>query len=111
MSTLYSEEEIVASVSRLTRTRLWSFVEAEAVLPVRSEQGQQFRAADRARLELLCDLCEDFGLEDEALALVVSVIDQLHAARADLHALAEAVAAEPAEVRQRLGQAVLARRR
>ncbi len=110
MSTLYSEDEIVASVTRLTRTRLVSFVEAEAVVPLRSEQGPRFRAADRARIELLCDLCEDFGLEDEALALVVSVIDQLHAARADLRALTEAVAAEPDEVRRRLGLAVLARR-
>jgi chaperone modulatory protein CbpM len=104
-----TEEETIAAVARLTRVRLSAFVRAEAVRPVVAGGRTGFTQVDIARLELLCDLTEGFDLEDDALGLVVSLIDQLHAARADLAALAAAISDEPPETRRRLAVA-LARR-
>jgi chaperone modulatory protein CbpM len=106
MSDRFTEDEAIAAVPRLTRTRLSAFVEAEVVIPSRGEEGLVFRHIDIARLELMCELCEEFDLDAEALALVGVLIDQLHAARRDLRALAEALADEPPEIHARLGAAL-----
>lgn len=60
-------------------------------------------------MELLCDLCDDFDLEGDALGMVISLIDQLCATRRDLHALAGAIADELAETRARIAATVLKR--
>jgi chaperone modulatory protein CbpM len=106
MVEIYSEEETIATVTRLTRTRLSAFVSAEAVLPAAGERGRCYTRVDIARLELLCDLSDGFSLDDDALGLVVTLVDRLHAAQADLAALAAAIAEEPAETRRRLAAAL-----
>lgn len=102
----YSEADVLLAVPRLTRTRLTAFIEAEVVVPLQAEAGQVFRQIDIVRMELLCELSDEFDLEADALGVVISLIDQLHAARRDLRAIARAVAAEPPEVRARIGAAL-----
>ena len=102
MTVWFSETHVVATVERLTEARLRVFVEAGCVVPVESEGGPVFAEADLARLELLCELWEDFGLEEEALALVMSLIDQVHGLRHEMRCLARAVETEPEEVRARI---------
>lgn len=110
MTGFVTEDDLIAAVPRLTRSRLNAFVEAEIVIPVRSDRGQMFRSLDRARAELACDLAEDFALHGDALGLVLSLVDQLHGVRAELRAVLAALAAEPEEVRQRIAdKAVLVR--
>lgn len=101
----YSERMVVATVERLTVARLRRLVAADCVAPALSEDGPAYTDSDVARLELLCDLAEDFDLDDDALGLVLSLIDQLHGVRHELRILAEAVAAEPEEVRERIRSA------
>lgn len=110
MTDLFSEDEAVAMVARLTRPRLASFVEARIVMPVRSERGPVYRRLDIVRMELLCELSEGFDLEDDALGVVISLIDQLHGVRAELRAVVDAIAHEPPEVRERVRQIVRAAR-
>lgn len=109
-----TEDEVIATVAGLTRTRLVVFVETEIVVPLRRADeevsGLVFRQDDVARMQVLCNLAEDLDLDDAALAVVVALIDKLHAARQDLLAIARAVAAEPPDVRARIGAAVLHRR-
>lgn len=111
MAVFYTEDEIVAEVTRLTRVTFLRYVEAEVIRPVRTEAGPRFRAVDVARLELICDLAGEYDLDDDALALIVSLTDQLHAARADFRTLADAVAAEETEIRARIASTFLAHRR
>ncbi|MFV0512198.1 MAG: hypothetical protein ACK5MY_00990 [Jhaorihella sp.] len=111
MTGLVTEEELVATVPRLTRTRLLAFVEAELIVPVGSERGPLYRQIDRARAELACDLAEDFDLHEDALGMVLSLLDQLHGVRAELRAVLGALDAEPPEVRQRIGKTLFGARR
>lgn len=110
MTGLYSEDQIITLVARLTHTQLAAFVEAEVVVPVLSESGPVFRQIDIARLELLCDLAEQFDLAVDAIGIVISLVDQLHGVRAELRAVLEAIAAEQTPVRERIGDAMLAAR-
>jgi chaperone modulatory protein CbpM len=110
MRARYSESETVATVERLTVTRLRTYVAAECLAPVEREGALEFSDADLARLELLSDLSESFDLDEEALGLVMSLIDQIHGLRAELRALGEAVGAEPEDVRARIRTTYRSRR-
>ncbi len=107
MTDFLSEADTILAVTRLTNSRLQAFISAEVMVPVHSPDGPRFGPADLARLELLCDLAEHFDLADDGLGVVMSLIDQLHATRQRLHAVARALAAEPVEVRHRVGVRVL----
>ena len=102
MSARYSEEQAVTAVRRLTASRLRRFVRADCVRPTHTSDGPAFTEVDLARLELLCELAEDFDLDEDALAVVLSLIDQLHGVRHELRALALALAEEPPEVQERV---------
>ncbi len=106
MSERYTEDETVNAVSRLTRAQLHTFIELEIVSPIQTTQGFVYRQVDLVRLELLCELAEDFELEDDALGVVISLIDQLHSARNNLRTVLTAIEAEPKEVRTRIGAAL-----
>ena len=107
MNDFLSEANTVVAVTRLTHSRLQAFISAEVIVPVHSPDGPLFGPADLARLELLCDLAEHFDLADDGLGVVMSLIDQLHAARQQLHAVARALEAEPVEVRHRIGVRIM----
>lgn len=98
MTDLFTEADVVATVTRLTHTQLGHFVQSDLVRPQRGEGGYVFRRVDIARLELLCDLSQDLDLDETALGIVVSLIDQLHAARQDVAALKRAIGALPPDV-------------
>lgn len=110
MSRVYSETEIVARVEGLTVTRLRAFVAAECVAPDEREGRLVFREEDIARVRLLSELAEDFDLDPEASALVVSLVDQIHGLRVALRQLGEAIGAEPDTVRGRVRARLAARR-
>lgn len=102
MKGFFSEDEVVIRVTRLTRVQLVRFVEADFIKPQRHSDGYVFNAIDIARLELLCDLSQDVGLDETALGIVISLIDQLHAARQDLAAIARVIDALPVDLRSRI---------
>lgn len=105
MSARYTEKQAVLAVRRLTTSRLRSFVRADCVRPTETAEGIAFTDADLARLELLCELAEEFDLDEDALGIVLSLIDQLHGVRLELRGLAHALAEEPPEVQERVRRA------
>lgn len=106
MTEHYREDDVITRVSRLTRPQLVRFVEVDLVRPERDERGLVFRRIDIARLELLCDLSQDLDLDETALGIVTSLLDQLHAARQDLATVARAIDALPADVRSHIAAAL-----
>jgi chaperone modulatory protein CbpM len=106
MSGHYSEDETVAAVARLTQAQLQTFVKLEIVQPLHTKGGVAYRQVDLVRLELLCELSEDFDLQDDALSVVISLIDQLHGVRSELRTVLAVLAAEPKEVQVRIGAAL-----
>ncbi|WP_340107434.1 hypothetical protein [Pikeienuella sp. HZG-20] len=108
MKDRFSEDEVITTVERLTRSQLVRFIEVEFVKPQKEGGGYVFRRIDIARLELLCDLSEDFEMDETALEVVISLIDQLHGARRDLLAMARAIDALPPDLRTRVEAALRA---
>lgn len=110
MTGLLSEDEVITAVARLTRTQLVGFVNARVVTPMQSDKGPVYGRLDLVRIELLCELSEEFDLDDDALGIVISLVDQLHGVRAELRAVVDAIAREPEDVGVRLRKAVRAAR-
>jgi chaperone modulatory protein CbpM len=111
MTEVFTEAQTLTRVSRLTETRLTAYIEAGAVRPAQAETGPVFEPVDLARLELLSDFAELYDMEPEALAVVIAIIDQLHAARRDRNALLNAIRAETREVQERVAFALARARR
>ena len=103
MTTYFSRNQTIAAVPGLSKPLLAAFLDADLVQPTASATGVVFRAYDLARLELLCDLADQFDLQADALGVVIALIDQLHDTRRHLHAMAEAMEPEPEELRARVG--------
>ncbi|WBU54661.1 hypothetical protein [Paracoccus sp. SCSIO 75233] len=100
--TRYTAEELIAAIEELTPPRLTHYVEMRMVQPVISDAGETYREVDRARVQLLCNLTEDYGLQDDALHMVMSVLDEMHGLRGEMQALMSALAEEPDETRERI---------
>lgn len=101
----FTEHDVLATVDRLTVTRLRAWIDSGCVRPRTEVGGPAFTEADLARLELLCALQDDLSLEDETLPLVLSLIDQIHGLRRALRRLGRAVEQQPESVRDDVARA------
>jgi chaperone modulatory protein CbpM len=75
--------------SHLDAPTLNAWIEAEWLAPVTGQKTFLFSEADLARARLIQDLRLDFGVNDEGIAIVLHLLDQLHGLRCllrDIHA-------------------------
>lgn len=98
----YSLQETLSAVPDLTAEQLQRYISVGVMHPVQSDNGPLFREVDLARLNLLSDLSEGYHLDEEALGLVMSLLDQLHGLRGDMRAMLDALSREPVETRDRI---------
>ena len=76
--------------SHLDTPTLDAWMEAEWLLPLASGRTFNFSDADLARARLIRNLEVDFGVNDEGIAIVLHLLDQLHGLRClvrDIHAM------------------------
>lgn len=99
-------ETLVETVAALQTADLEQWIADELVAPERHAGTYVFAEAECARVRLLATLRYDLEVEPESLPVVLSLVDQLYDARANLRALSSAVAAQPDEVRARILAAV-----
>ena len=102
MTEIYSRAETIARVDLLTEARLDKFLRADVITPVHVADGIAFRTVDLVRMELMCELTEHFDIAEDALGIVMSLIDQLHATRSDLQAVMSVLENEEDDVRARV---------
>jgi chaperone modulatory protein CbpM len=79
---------------------LQAWIEQRWVKPARTASGYAFDEADEARIALIRELKDAFLVNDDTLAVVLSLLDQLYATRRILRRVEEAVAALPDPVRR-----------
>jgi chaperone modulatory protein CbpM len=99
---MISESELVATVSLLQSDALRRWIEAGWVIPVAGDDDRRFDDTDVARVRLICELHYELQIDEDSLAVVLSLLDQLYATRRTLQMLMTAVAAQPEDVRSRI---------
>jgi len=91
-------DDLLATTTDLRPDDLSRWIGAALVTPQAQAGETLFTEPDCARVQLLCTLRYTLEIEEDTLPVVVSLIDQLYATRAQLRALAAAVASQDASV-------------
>lgn len=99
-------DALLAAIQVLDAEDLHRWIAAALVTPDHADGEPRFTDPDRARVDLLCTLRYTLEIEEDTLPVVLSLLDQLYATRAQLRALAAAVAAQDAGVQREIMQAI-----
>ena len=94
--------EQVAARCRTTRDEIELWIERRWIRPARVDGRPVFSDHDIARIELICDLSQDIGIEENAIDVILPLLDQVYALRNSMRLIAEAVADLPDEARERV---------
>ena len=71
-----------------------------------TSESWSFEPVDVARVQLLVELADDIGLDDDTVEAVIALIDQVHTLRGQLGLLATAIAQQPPETREAIAVAL-----
>jgi chaperone modulatory protein CbpM len=88
--------------ARLDAAALDAWVEAGWLIPQHDEDVADFSDADLARARLIRDLQHDMGVNEEAIPIILDLIDQVHGLRQMLREVATAVCTQPEDMRRRI---------
>jgi len=99
-------DELLLRMHGLERRELTRWVENRWVLPERHAENWVFHEVDVARVELILDIRRDFAIDDEAMGLVLGLLDQVYHLRRQMRRLCDAVAMQPAEVQEAIRRAL-----
>lgn len=81
---------------------LSAWVEASWLIP----RQEEFSEADVARAQLIRDLKDDLGVNDDGVEVILNLLDQIHGLRQSLGELMHAVRGQPEDVQQRIALAL-----
>ncbi|SRR5258708_33655577 len=94
--------DVLNLVGGLEEADLVTWIERRWVRAEPTPGGYLLREVDVARVRLILDMQRECAVDDEALELVLPLLDQVYRLRRQLTALSGAVAAQPAEIRARI---------
>src|SRR5437764_1614972 len=96
--------------AELNAAELSRWVENRWVVPeTATEDGGErwvFHKVDVARVELILDIRREFAVDDEAMALVLQLLDQVYSLRRQMRRLCDALEQQPPEVRESIRRAL-----
>jgi chaperone modulatory protein CbpM len=81
--------------SHLDAPTLNAWIEAEWLLPSTGRKKFHFSDADLARARLIQDLKVEFGVNDEGIAIILHLLDQLHGLRCLVRDIQAVEASDP----------------
>jgi len=75
--------------ARLEHGSLEAWIAAGWLVPPQIEPELMFSDIDLARAQLIRDLHEDFGVNDEGVSVILHLVDQMHGLRRSMQGLLE----------------------
>jgi chaperone modulatory protein CbpM len=75
--------------ARLEHRLLEAWIAAGWLIPPQTEPELMFSDVDLARAQLIRDLHEDFGVNDEGVSVILHLVDQMHGLRRSMQGLLE----------------------
>jgi chaperone modulatory protein CbpM len=99
-------DELLIRLEELDRSELARWIENRWVLPERRNETWVFRELDVARVELILEIRREFAIDEEALPLVLGLLDQVYNLRRQLRRMCDALAAQPPEVQAGIRRAL-----
>jgi chaperone modulatory protein CbpM len=104
-------DELLRCFGGLDRAEVIRWVENRWVVPDEAGGRWIFREVDVARVDLILHVRHEFAVGDEAMSVVLGLLDQVYSLRRQMARLCEALAAQPPEVQAAIKQALPERHR
>ena len=99
---MFEEHEVIETVTELTLERVQVFVKQGWVRPESRGERVIYTDIDVARMRLICQLTDELSIDEEAVPMVLSLVDQVYGLRRELRNLARAVEDQPEAVRSEI---------
>jgi chaperone modulatory protein CbpM len=103
-------DELVRRFAELNAAELSRWVENRWLVPetASEDDGERwiFHEVDVARVELILDIRREFSVDDEALSLVLGLLDQVYSLRRQMRRLCDALEQQPPEIRDAIRRAL-----
>ncbi|MFL6795788.1 MAG: hypothetical protein ACJ8F3_00075 [Xanthobacteraceae bacterium] len=103
---MQTAEFLVAARLEVQTLEMW--IEGGWLVP-RADEAQRFSEVDLARVQLIRDLAQ-LGVNDDAIPVVLDLVDQLHGLRSSLRNLLSAIQTQPESARLEIIRALRASR-
>ena len=103
---MISFDDLIERIQGLDRRELVRWVENRWVLPERRDHTWIFHEVDVARVELIVEIRHEFAIDDEAVPLVLGLLDQVYDLRRQLRRMCDALAAQPPDVQTAIKRAL-----
>jgi len=91
---------LMRMIAGLQEAELRRWIDERWVRPERAATGFIFREVDVARVRLIVELRQELAIDEEALPVVLQLLDQVYALRRRLKAMSDAIDAQPDTVRE-----------
>jgi chaperone modulatory protein CbpM len=95
-------DAVIRLIGDLQAEELRRWIDERWVRPEGDVKAYVFQEVDVARIRLIRELRYELAIDDEAMPVVLRLLDQVYALRRRLRAAREAIEAQPEEVRQAL---------
>ncbi len=99
-------DELTRRVAALDRVELERWIENRWILPDEKGGRWLFHEVDIARVELIIEIRREFAVDDEALSLMLNLLDQLYSLRRQMRRLCDALECQPPEVQDAIRKAL-----
>ena len=94
----------VCERTQIQAAELHLYIQQSWILPMEEEGRFFFDDADVARVQLIYDLRTDMGCNDEAVPIVLQLVDQLHSANRAMEELNQALNALSPGLREEIDE-------
>jgi chaperone modulatory protein CbpM len=91
-------DDLLLRLAGLDRREIDRWIDNGWILPERRGETWVFHEVDVARVELIFEIRHEFAIDEEAMPLVLGLLDQVYNLRRQLRRMCDAVAAQPPEV-------------
>jgi chaperone modulatory protein CbpM len=94
--------EVILEVEGVSESDLRVWIEYGWIRPARGEADYSFTEVDVARISLIADLRQRMGINDEAVPVVLDLMDQIYGLRRELRRVLDIVDQQPEPERSRI---------
>jgi chaperone modulatory protein CbpM len=99
-------DELTQRFTALDTVELTRWIENRWILPDEDGGRWLFHEVDVARVELILEIRHEFAVDDEAMPLVLGLLDQLYSLRRQMRRLSAALESQPPEIRDKIRDAL-----
>jgi chaperone modulatory protein CbpM len=99
-------DELTLRFAELDSAEFGRWIENRWIVPDEEEGRWLFHEVDIARVELILEIRREFAVDDEAMSLLLNLLDQVYSVRRQMRRLCDALERQPPEVREAIRKAL-----